>query len=282
MQLTCPTCGNRYAAAQAGGLCPRCLAQVAEHPTRDRRDEQPLAPGQTFRGLEVLELLARGGMSVVYKARHLKLNRIVALKILPRGLAEEEDFRERFEREAQVLAGLSHPNIVGVYDFGIEGDLSFLVMEFVEGVTLRQLLRDNTLTPSQSTAFALQICDALEFAHRQNVVHRDVKPDNVLIDRNGTVKITDFGLVKLLGVEGQTLTESNLVVGTPHYMAPEQLERPREVDHRADIYSLGVVLYEMLTRELPLGRFEPPSRKAAVDTRLDDVVMTALAKEPEK
>jgi serine/threonine protein kinase len=282
MQLTCSTCGGRYAAAQAGGLCPRCLAQVAEHPTREPADEHPLVPGQTFRGLEVLDVLARGGMSVVYKARLTKLNRIVALKILPRRLAEEEDFRERFEREAQALAGLSHPNIVGVYDYGIEGDLSFLVMEFVEGVTLRQLLRDNTVTPAQSVAIVLQICDALEFAHRQNVVHRDIKPDNVLLDKNGTVKITDFGLVKILGVEAQTLTESNLVVGTPHYMAPEQLERPREVDHRADLYSVGVVFYEMLTRELPLGRFEPPSRKAAVDARLDDVILTALAKDPEK
>jgi serine/threonine protein kinase len=255
---------------------------MVEHPTDPVAHEIPLEAGQAFHGLQVVELVARGGMGIVYKARHLPLNRTVALKILPRRLAEEADFRQRFEREARALAGLSHPNIVAIHDFGIEGDLSFLVMEFIEGVTLRHLLRENRLAAKDILAFIPQICDALEYAHRQNIVHRDIKPENILIDAAGTVKITDFGLAKILGTEYAPLTESNLVVGTPHYMAPEQLERPKEVDTRADIYSLGVVLYEMLTRELPIGSFEPPSRKSTVDVRLDGIVLKALAKEPSR
>ena len=128
-----------------------------------------------------------------------------------------------------------------------------------------------------------QICDALQFAHEAGIVHRDIKPENILLDAKGRVKIADFGLAKLLGDAGpQHLTGTHQVMGTLHYMAPEQWERPRHVDHRADIYSLGVVFYEMLTGELPLGRFAPPSEKVQVDVRLDEVVLRALEKEPER
>ncbi len=279
MQTVCPRCGGP--SGGAGAPCAACLARMVENPTDLPRGEPPLAAGQKFRNLEIVDLLARGGMGVVYTARQDPLNRKVALKILPRGLAEENDFRPRFQREAHALAALSHANIVALYDFGIEGDLTFLVMEFVEGATLRKLLRDNTLEPRRALEIASQVADALDYAHQLGVVHRDVKPENILIDPRGAVKITDFGLAKILGSEAARLTESNLVIGTPHYMAPEQLERPREVDHRADLYSLGVVLYEMLTAELPIGRFEPPSRKnPAADTRADAIVLKALAKDP--
>ncbi len=157
-------------------------------------------------------------------------------------------------------------------------------MEFVDGVSLRQLLDAGKLSPQEALAIVPQICDALQYAHNAGVVHRDIKPENVLLDRNGQVKIADFGLAKLMGREPNdfALTGTGQVMGTPHYMAPEQLEHPQDVDHRADIYSLGVVFYQMLTGELPLGRFAPPSAKVQIDVRLDEVVLRALEKEPER
>jgi predicted Ser/Thr protein kinase len=237
-----------------------------------------------FPQLEVLELLGQGGMGAVYKARQTRLDRLVALKVLPPEAGKDPAFVERFTREARALARLSHPHIVAVHDFGEAGGLYYFLMEFVDGVNLRQLLEAGPLRPAQALQIIPQICDALHYAHGEGVVHRDIKPENILLDRSGRVKIADFGLAKLLG-RGPgdfTLTSSRQVMGTLHYMAPEQMERPLEVDHRADIYSLGVVFYEMLTHELPLGRFAPPSEKAPVDARLDDVVLRALEKEPEK
>ena len=159
-------------------------------------------------------------------------------------------------------------------------------MEFVDGLTLRQLLDAGTLAPQEALAIVPQICEALQYAHDKGVVHRDIKPENILMDRSGQVKIADFGLAKLVGREAKdvdfTLTGAGQVMGTPHYMAPEQLEHPQSVDHRADIYSLGVVFYQMLTGELPLGRFAPPSRKVQIDVRLDEVVLRALEKDPDR
>jgi hypothetical protein len=155
-------------------------------------------------------------------------------------------------------------------------------MEYVDGVNLRQAIRDKQLAPPQALDVVGQVCGALQFAHAAGVVHRDIKPENILLDRNGVVKIADFGLAKLRGASAANLqlTATNQVMGTPHYMAPEQMERPQEVDHRADIYSLGVVFYELLTGELPLGRFPPPSQKAGTDARLDEVVLRALERDP--
>jgi serine/threonine protein kinase len=166
---------------------------------------------------------------------------------------------------------------VAVYDFGqVEGRYYFL-MEFVDGANLRRMLQGGHLAPQQAMAIVPQLCDALQFAHEEGIVHRDIKPENILLDRKGRVKIADFGLAKLLSASVQkdpyTLTMPRQVLGTPHYMAPEQFERPGTVDHRADIYSMGVVFYEMLTGELPLGRFPVPSRKVQVDVRLDEVVL---------
>lgn len=157
-------------------------------------------------------------------------------------------------------------------------------MEFVDGVTLRQAIAARTLTPEKALAIVPQICEALAYAHQLGVVHRDIKPENILLDREGNVKIADFGLAKLAGGETPewSLTGSRQVMGTPHYMAPEQFEAPRSVDHRADIYALGVVFYEMLTGELPLGRFAPPSQASGVDARVDEVVHKTLEKQPER
>ncbi len=235
-----------------------------------------------FPQLEVLEFIGKGGMGAVYKARQPSLDRLVALKILPPAAASDPGFAERFNREARALARLNHPNIVAVHDFGRAGTLHYLVMEYVDGGNLRQIESAGRLTPDQALAIVPQICEALQFAHNEGIVHRDIKPENILLDKKGRVKITDFGIAKILGLvtEAAPLTGARDVVGTPHYMAPEQIEKPQSVDHRADIYSLGVVFYEMLTGELPLGRFAPPSRMVQVDVRLDEVVLQALEKEP--
>jgi serine/threonine protein kinase len=155
-------------------------------------------------------------------------------------------------------------------------------MEFVDGVNLRELLQQKTITSAQSLAIVPKICEALQFAHEQGIVHRDIKPENILLDRRGQVKIADFGIAKILNpnVPATYLTGAQERIGTPHYMAPEQVESSKTVDHRADIYSLGVVFYELLTGELPLGRFAPPSQKVQIDVRLDEVVLRALEKEP--
>ncbi len=183
-----------------------------------------------------------------------------------------------------MLARLNHPNIVTVHDFGQSDGFFYLLMEFVDGVNLRQAMQAGRFTPQQAMMLVPKICDALQFAHDEGVLHRDIKPENILLDTRGRVKIADFGIAKLVGEarEKLTLTASGAAVGTPHYMAPEQLEHPQDVDQRADIYSLGVVFYEMLTGELPIGRFAPPSEKSEVDPRVDDVVLRALEKEREK
>jgi hypothetical protein len=157
-------------------------------------------------------------------------------------------------------------------------------MEYIDGVNLRQVLQKGRMAPAEALAIVQQICDALQYAHEQGIIHRDIKPENILIDRRGRVKIADFGLAKLVGRDSALyqLTGSQQIMGTPHYMAPEQMERPHSVDHRADIYALGVVFYEMLTGELPLGRFALPSEKGAGDTAMDQIVLRALDKNPDQ
>jgi serine/threonine protein kinase len=292
-QRICPSCHKPLPPDVPLGLCPECLMKSGlgtgtepgvEGPAGTGFEPPPVADiAKLFPQLEVLEFIGKGGMGAVYKARQPKLDRLVALKILPPTAAADPGFAQRFNREARALARLNHPNIVTVYDFGQAGALHYLVMEFVDGGNLRQIEAANRLAPEQALAIVPQICEALQFAHDEGIVHRDIKPENILLDKRGRVKLTDFGIAKMLGrtAEEATLTGVRDVVGTPQYMAPEQIEKPRTVDHRADIYSLGVVFYEMLTGELPIGRFAPPSRKVQVDVRLDDVVLHALEKEPE-
>jgi serine/threonine protein kinase len=293
----CPHCGKPLSPDALQGLCPDCLLKAgmpsqtdagASGPGGTRVVSPPPPPAESiapfFPHLEILGCLGRGGMGAVYKARQPKLDRCVALKILALEKAADPKFAERFSREAQALARLNHPNIVAVYDFGEAGGYYYLLMEYVDGLNLRQVLESRSLKPEEAVTIVPRICEALQFAHDHGVVHRDIKPENILLDKQGRVKIADFGIAKILG---QTTAETHLtaeqqIIGTPHYMAPEQVERPRLVDHRADIYSLGVVFYELLTGELPLGKFALPSQKVRVDVRLDQVVLHALEKEPER
>ncbi len=223
-------------------------------------------------------------MGAVYKARQPGLDRLVALKILPPEIGHDASFAERFTREARALARLSHNHIVSVYDFGQVNDLFYIVMEYVDGANLRQTIQAGGLTSQAALAIVPQICEALQFAHDEGIVHRDIKPENILIDKRGRVKIADFGLAKLLrqDADEHSLTGTHQVMGTLRYMAPEQMQGSREVDHRADIYSLGVVFYELLTGELPMGKFAPPSKRVHVDVRLDEIVLRALEQEPAK
>jgi len=280
--------------------CPACLLELGLHHWESQdpgvsesaaaREQVPPKfkapkPGELasrFPQLEILDLIGHGGMGAVYKARQVRLDRLVALKIIVPDAAAEPGFAERFEREARSLAKLNHPHVVTVHDFGVADGIYYLIMEYVSGTDLRHVIQSKELSPESALAMIPQICDALQFAHDQGIVHRDIKPENILIDLQGNVKIADFGLAKLLErtSDYRTLTGTGQVVGTPHYMAPEQLERPLEVDHRADVYSLGVVFYEMLTGELPLGRFNRPSKSVQVDVRLDQVVLRALEREP--
>jgi serine/threonine protein kinase len=300
---TCPNCAQPLPASAPAGLCPACLlAQGLDTDPGGKPGRFQPPPveeiARLFPQLEILGLLGAGGMGAVYKARQPALDRFVALKVLPPQDQAGADSTERFNREARALARLSHPNIVAVHEFGFAraGELEtpnlkpetptpafpYFIMEFVDGANLRQLGRAARLSPREALQIIPQICDALQYAHDEGVVHRDIKPENVLVDRKGRVKIADFGLAKIFGPDGDTLrlTAEGQVMGTPHYMAPEQVERPLAVDHRADIYSLGVVFYELLTGDLPLGKFPPPSRKVSVDVRLDDVVLRALENDP--
>jgi predicted Ser/Thr protein kinase len=287
---SCPQCGSPIPADAPQGLCPKCVLGTATTPTEAGQPagNAELPPLEQVRAafpqLEILELIGEGGMGFVYKARQPNLDRFVALKLLWPKLGADPAFAERFNREARVLARLNHANIVAVYDFGQAGGFYYLLMEYVDGVNLRQAMRSGRFSPAEALALVPGICEALQFAHEEGVLHRDIKPENILLDTRGRLKIADFGIAKLLGQarENVTLTATGVAVGTPHYMAPEQFERPQDVDQRADIYSLGVVFYEMLTGELPVGRFAPPSEKAGVDPRVDEVVLRALEREREK
>jgi serine/threonine protein kinase len=242
----------------------------------------PAELARRFPSLGVLELLGQGGMGAVYKARQTKLDRLVAVKVLPPEVARDPAFAQRFMREARSLARLNHPHIVTVHDFGDVDGLYYFTMEYVDGQNLRDHMQAGPLSAEAALATVTQLCDALQYAHDEGMVHRDIKPENILIDRKGRVKVADFGLAKLVGLTPAylTLTGAHEMMGTLLYMAPEQMTRAHSVDHRADLYSLGVILYEMLTGELPLGRFAPPSRKAAVSERFDQIVLRALAREP--
>ncbi len=328
-QHICSICGKTITANAPEGLCPECLLKaglgtgVDIGPDTEAGAARPRFVPPTvaelvplFPQLNVLELIGQGGMGAVYKARQKELGRIVALKILPPGIGNDSAFAERFAREAKALAMLNHPGIVTLYEFGQVGsrrgneaealnpatpppprvggyEIYYFLMEFVDGVNLRQLLHTGRLAPREALAIVPQICDALQYAHDAGIVHRDIKPENILLDRRGRVKVADFGLAKLVGGEDEpaaggqaatsspALTDTGKIMGTPQYMAPEQIAHPADVDHRADIYALGVVFYQMLTGELPGRKIEPPSKKVQIDVRLDEIVLRAMERKPE-
>jgi eukaryotic-like serine/threonine-protein kinase len=256
---SCPRCGLTVP-ARALGACPRCLLAGLDEP-------EPLPESPP--GLQLLEQIGRGGMGRVFRARHEKLDRLVAVKLLPPELADEASFRARFEREARTLARLSHPHIVAVYDFGALSDgAGYLVMEHVAGGTLRAR---SPLSLEAVERVIRELCGALAYAHDAGIVHRDIKPDNVLFDNAGRARLADFGIARLLVDEHTTLTAPHVVIGTPRYMPPEA-RIGAAADARADVYALGVLLAELL-EGCPAGR-----RK----TQLEALARRAAATLPER
>jgi len=249
---------------------------------------RPRAP-DLIPGYRLETLIGRGGMGEVYRATQLSLGRTVAIKLLSTDLAKDDASVARFDKEAAALAALSHPNIVAILDKGRAAETYFLVMEHIDGCSLRQVMRSpTTLDTGASLRAAIQICRAMEYAHGRGVIHRDLKPENILFDEQagGIPKVSDFGLAAFTDKDTPSrfhLTESHMAMGTFAYMAPEQRVDARKADHRADIYSLGVILYELLVGELPIGSVEPPSRhRLGLDKQVDIVVARCLKSTPEQ
>ena len=283
MPSFCKTCGTTLPGPNSSGTCPSCLLKMGINEptlTADLKQFNLPTPEELDRAiprLEVLDLIAHGGMGAVFRARQRDLDRIVAVKVLPAELSNNERFVKRFGQEARTLASLNHPNIVTVHDSGIADGWCYIVMEYVDGVSLREAISTGKVSPQQALEIIPDLCEALRTAHQQSIVHRDIKPENILLTQDGTVKIADFGIAKLLDRN----IEDDFNAGTRRYMAPEQLRGEETVDHRADIYSLGVVFYELLTGQIPGESFVPPSRAARVDRRIDEVVKKTLERRPE-
>ncbi|MFM2152000.1 MAG: hypothetical protein RL199_435 [Pseudomonadota bacterium] len=239
-------------------------------------DAKPVIPGY-----EVLSLLGKGGMGEVWKARQNSLKRIVAVKVLSPTLAVEPDFVRRFERESSALAALGHAHVVQVFDRGSANGLWYFTMEFVDGRTLRDKHAESPLPRVEILRILSQVARAMDYAHQKNVIHRDLKPENILLDVQNNAKVADFGLANMSESGVSALTMTAVAMGTAHYMAPEQRKDAKNVDFRADLFSLGVMLYELLTGELPVGRFKTPKEKVPdLDPRLDDIIMKLLDPEP--
>lgn len=264
----CPRCGLSIP-AHALSACPRCLLSGLDAP-----EALPESPP----GLELREEIGRGGMGRVFRARHAKLDREVAVKLLPAELAGDATFQARFEREARVLARMHHPHVVAVYDFGaLPQGAGYLVMEYVSGGTLRSRL---PLEPAEAERVVEELCSALAYAHERGIVHRDIKPENVLFDAAGRARLADFGIARLLLDDHTVLTQPLAVLGTPRYMAPEA-RSGAAADARVDVFAVGVLLQEMLEGEAapsPLrARLEAVARRASApdpNQRFDDA--TAL------
>jgi serine/threonine-protein kinase len=242
---------------------------------------------------EVIEKIGGGGMAVVYRALDTLLNRNVSIKVLRAQFSTDEDFVRRFRREAQAAASLSHPNVVNIYDVGVEGEDYYIVMEFVDGLTLKEIIQERApLGVSEAIDIAKQICAALGHAHENNIVHRDIKPHNILISKDARVKVTDFGIAR--AITSNTITQDGSVLGSVHYFSPEQA-RGGITDVKSDIYSLGVVLYEMVTGELPFSGetpisvalkhlqdhyMEPRQINPALPQSVENIILKSLAKDP--
>lgn len=256
---TCTRCGAQLLTSTLP-VCGRCLLQAD-------------LPSVIIGGrLEVQDEIGRGGMGAVFRARHLGLDRAVAVKFLPESFANQPEMKARFHREAQLLALLSHPHIVHVYDYGQEDGQAYITMEYVEG---RPLSAAIPMSPKQAVAIAIQVCEALEYAHARGVIHRDIKPENILLDADGNAKVTDFGIARMTdpSTPGWLRTSASLTAGTPHYLAPEALTGAPP-DACLDVYALGVVLYQCITGKLPIGDFDP------LPGELDRLVRKALSPNP--
>jgi hypothetical protein len=292
--MDCPECGTTLPPGadptQRFVECPECGARVDlatdDEGTRVATpgDETALLTRVLGRGrYRIDSLLGRGGMGTVYRGTQLNLDREVAIKVLSPELTGNEAFRRRFRREAGALAALDHPNIVTVHDLDVEDGLHYIVMAYVAGpdgppLSLRELMVE-PLEEELALRVVQQTCSALSYAHGRGIVHRDIKPGNILLDAQGNAKLADFGIARVAAAQGveQTLTVPGSVMGTLRYMAPEQKLDAASADARSDLYSLGVVFYEMLTGQVPEGRFELPAQaRQGLDPRLDGIVDRAL------
>ncbi|WNG44495.1 serine/threonine protein kinase [Archangium minus] len=245
---------------------------------------RPHAP-DLIPGYRLEKLVGTGGMGEVHKATQLSLGRTVAVKLLSQQLAQEESFVARFQKEAAALATLHHPNIVSIVDKGSTASTYYLVMEFVDGPSLREWMRTPQEDPNETLRVMLQICRAIEYAHNRGVIHRDLKPENILFDAQAgdLPKVTDFGLASFLEDTSTrfALTSTHVAMGTLSYMAPEQKVDSKNADERADIFALGLIFYEMLVGELPAGHYDPPSRrKSGLDPRLDGIIANCIKQLP--
>lgn len=238
---------------------------------------------ELFPNLEILSFVGHGGMGTYYRARHPKLDRLAAVKILPVNPDIDAELIENFKKEAKAMARLNHTNIIGIYEFMETKSTLYLVMEFVEGDIFERLINTRSFDHNEIIAIISQICAALTHAHQRGVIHRDLRPGNTLLNKNGLVKVGDFGLARLMGEElfRRKMTETNLAMGTMDYVAPEQLEPGQPVDHRADIYSLGMMIYKLITRILPQGTLIEPSKLVPnLDPRMDELVIRCLQRDP--
>lgn len=296
-EILCYQCGAKFKiSTQTATLevrCPEC-GHTMEFDNLETTVEGRLMSPPPKRDLpidilsddyKILDVLGQGGMGTVYKARQISLNRLVAVKILPTQLADDDQFLSRFQREAATLATLDSPYVVQVIGKGNDQGFYYFVMEFVNGRDLAQILKEEEPSYEDKLRYLLDICRGLEYAHDQGVIHRDIKPANILVKHSGEVKITDFGLARIAAGANQHVTEltvTEMVMGTVKYMAPEQKSDSKRVDHRADIYSLGVMIYEIFTGREPSGRFALPTEiDKSLDPRLDYLVDKALQSEPD-
>ena len=237
-----------------------------------------LLPADSY---QVDSFLGQGGMGAVYRGQQVRLKRPVAIKIMRRDRGKDYDFEARFEREAQAMAKLSHPNIVSIIDYGQAGaDYLYIVMELIDGADLMDVIRSGQMTQEMALTLLPQICDALQFAHDHGIVHRDIKPSNIMLTRDGRIKMADFGLAKRFDTESSFRTQTGTGMGTPDYAAPEQFDPNACIDHRADIYALGVMIYQMITGSLPRGVWKPPSQRVEVAPAWDDIVSRAMQSDP--
>ena len=252
--------------------------------------------GKTIGNYQIMDELGRGGMAIVYRAYQPSLNRYVAIKALPPQLSYDQQFIERFQREAQAAAGLRHPNIVVIHDVGHQDGIYYIVMEYLEGHTLKQIIeQQGSLPPDRVAHIVEQIATALDYAHGEGFVHRDVKPSNIFVGQGDHVTLTDFGIAKAAS-ETEQLTRTGMLMGTPEYMSPEQAGGA-EVDHRSDLYALGVVLYQMLVGRVPFRGttphatlhaviYEPPPPPRYINPKIspavEAVILKAISKHPER
>jgi serine/threonine protein kinase len=290
MNRTCPSCeASLEEALLVNGLCPACVARSMQAGLRGLLDEvsapEKEAVSIEIEGYEVSELIGGGGMGEVYHARRISDGRQVAVKVVAGRFTRDPEVTARFENEVSAMAQLHHPHVVRILDQGVTRDgRHYLVSEYIDGCDLRRLMKAQR--PDTARAFEIfdKVCAGIAHAHDCGIVHRDIKPANILIGGDGTVKVADFGLAKMLVDETRFygFTQTTDTFGTPYYIAPEVTRKAGLADQRADVYALGVLLYELLTGAVPMGQFTPLSQRAGMDRRMDTIIADALADDPER